>query len=142
MKAARPETLFCISDGFHITVRRLYPQHLAYLPHRFLYLGIALQVVHVQRIARLTVEWLTLRQRSFYVFQHFRLRLAFEQGTFRLPHTQMAVKNLRGGLQIDGAGLFVHILHIVEETRRAAACRQHDILKLSHLMQHVTLHLK
>lgn len=54
-------------------------------------------------------------------------------------HPQTVEQYIKMYIQEHGLPVSVHVVHIVEETGRAAAGRDNDILKLGHLVQHIPL---
>lgn len=54
-------------------------------------------------------------------------------------HPQTVEQYIGMYIQEHGLPVSVHVVHIVEETGRAAAGRDNDILKLGHLVQHIPL---
>lgn len=53
----------------------------------------------------------------------------------------MLIEYLGTRFQVNRIALLVHVSHIVEKTGRASPATDDHVLKLGHLMQHVTLYL-
>ena len=88
----------------------------------------------------LGVERLALMELLLYERDDLLGCLVEQQRAYGLAHLQMLHEHIGGTLEIDRLSLLVDIVHIVEEARRASATTQHDILKLSHFVEHVALY--
>ena len=95
---------------------------------------------HVKRVFGLSVERLALTELLLYKRDNLLGSLVKQQRAYGLPHLQMLHEHIGGALEIDLLPLLVDIVHVVEEARCTSATTQHDILKLSHLVEHVALY--
>ena len=100
-----------------------------------------LQTTAVETITGLPVERASTVQRTLNKDAKFFIRLALQNGTLLSCYTQATKKHLDRDIKKHGLPLTIHILHIVEKTRRAAPRRNNDILKLACLVQHITFQL-
>ena len=100
-----------------------------------------LQTTAVETVTSLPVERASTVQRTFNKGTKFFIRLALQNGTLLSCYTQATKKYLDRNIKKHGLPLTIHILHIIEKTRRAASCRNNDILKLACLVQHITFQL-
>ena len=94
-----------------------YAKQVCQVLHRVTDLPAAFKTVATEHILRLGVEWFACRYRPVDEVEQLIVGLAGKDGTLRARDAQTVEEHVVGSLQIDGATVAVHVVHVDDQQR-------------------------